>query len=194
MKERIGYVDAAKGLGMLLIMLGHITKYDNPVDLWMSSFKVVIFYIMSGFLMSYTGSVKKRSFGVFMKKTLTSLAIPYVTFSILGIMFKVGCIYVKEKPIKKITKVFWEYLWDSVFLTGINSMWFLPTIFFGEIIFFFLIRSHIAIKLLYSVAGLYAITATNNIIDSFVLRADGKLTQTSIDNIVCRCYRIQTCN
>ena len=32
MKERIGYVDAAKGLGMLLIMLGHITKYDNPVD------------------------------------------------------------------------------------------------------------------------------------------------------------------
>ena len=38
MKERIGYVDAAKGLGMLLIMLGHITKYDNPVDLWMSSF------------------------------------------------------------------------------------------------------------------------------------------------------------
>ena len=183
MKERIGYVDAAKGLGMLLIMLGHITKYDNPVDLWMSSFKVDIFYIMSGFLMSYTESVKKRSFGVFMKKTLTSLAIPYVTFSILGIMFKVGCIYVKEKPIKKITKVFWEYLWDSVFLAGINSMWFLPTIFFGEIIFFFLIRSHIAIKLLYSVAGLYAITATNNIIDSFVLRADGKITQTSIDNI-----------
>lgn len=38
-------------------------------------------------------------------------------------------------------------------------------------------------KLLYSVAGLYAITATNNIIDSFVLRADAKLTQTSIDNI-----------
>ena len=36
---------------------------------------------------------------------------------------------------------------------------------------------------MYSVAGLYAITATNNIIDSFVLRADGKLTQTSIDNI-----------
>ena len=106
MKERIGYVDAAKGLGMLLIMLGHITKYDNPVDLWMSSFKVVIFYIMSGFLMSYTGSVKKRSFGVFMKKTLTSLAIPYVTFSILGIMFKVGCIYVKEKPLKRLRKYF----------------------------------------------------------------------------------------
>ena len=53
MKERIGYVDATKGLGMLLIMFGHVTEYDNPVDLWMSSFKVVIFYIMSGFLMSY---------------------------------------------------------------------------------------------------------------------------------------------
>lgn len=30
MKERIGYVDATKGLGMLLIMFGHVTEYDNP--------------------------------------------------------------------------------------------------------------------------------------------------------------------
>ena len=89
MKERIGYVDATKGLGMLLIMFGHVTEYDNPVDLWMSSFKVVIFYIMSGFLMSYSGSIKKRFFGVFMKKTFISLAVPYISFSILGIMFKV---------------------------------------------------------------------------------------------------------
>ena len=183
MKERIGYVDATKGLGMLLIMFGHVTEYDNPVDLWMSSFKVVIFYIMSGFLMSYSGSIKKRSFGVFMKKTFISLAVPYISFSILGIMFKVGCVYVKMKPMSKITKVFWEYLWDSVFLAGINSMWFLPTIFFGEIIFFFLIRAPKIIKLLYAVAGLYVITAVNNIIDYVGTSMQGRMDQISIDNI-----------
>jgi len=62
MKERIAYVDAAKGLSILMIALGHITKLGNPVDLWMSSFKVSIFYIISGFLMCYSGSVKNRNF------------------------------------------------------------------------------------------------------------------------------------
>lgn len=183
MKERIGYVDATKGLGMLLIMFGHVTKYENPVDLWMSSFKVVIFYIMSGFLMSYSGSIKNRTFGVFMKKTFLSLAVPYISFSILGIMFKVGCVYVKMKPLSKVTKTFWEYLWDSVFLAGINSMWFLPTIFFGELIFFFLIRAHKFIKILYAVGGLYVITAVNRIIENFGIAMNGHMDQKGIDNV-----------
>ena len=183
MKERIGYVDAAKGLGMLLIMFGHVTKYENSIDLWMSSFKVVIFYIISGFLMSYSGSIKKRTFSVFMKKTFMSLVVPYISFSILGIMFKVGCVYVKMKPLSKVTKTFWDYLWDSVFLAGINSMWFLPTIFFGELIFFFLIRTPKFIKILYAVVGLYAVTMTNNIIENFGIAMKGQMDQTSIDNI-----------
>lgn len=183
MKERIKYVDAAKGLGMLLIMFGHVTKYDNPVDLWMSSFKVTIFYIMSGFLMSYSGSIKKRTFGVFMKKTFVSLAVPYISFSILGIIFKVWCVYVKMKPLSKVTKAFWQYLWDSVFLEGINSMWFLPTIFFGEIIFFFLIRAPKFIKILYAAAGLYAVTAVNEIIEHFQLSMKAQMDQISIDNV-----------
>ena len=41
MKERIAYVDAAKGLSILMIALGHITKLGNPVDLWWSSLCVV---------------------------------------------------------------------------------------------------------------------------------------------------------
>lgn len=161
MKERIKYVDAAKGLSILMIMLGHITKEPNAVDMWMSSFKVSIFYIISGFLMSYSGSVKSRTFKEFVSKLTKSLVIPYVTFSVIGVIFKTSCIFLKHKPLAEVFVIFKNYLYDSIFLKGINSMWFLPTLFIGEIIFFWIIRSPKVIKIVYGVAGLFAISAGN---------------------------------
>ncbi len=167
MKERIAYVDAAKGLSILMIALGHITKFGNPVDLWMSSFKVSIFYIISGFLMSYSGSAKSRSFNVFAGKIIKSLGLPYVIFSIAGTLFKAGCVYLKHKPAEKIWDTFLSYLYDSIFLKGVNSMWFIPTLFIGELIFFWLLRSPKAIKILYAAAGLFAIKFSFIINDLF---------------------------
>ena len=157
MKERIAYVDAAKGLSILMIALGHITKLGNPVDLWMSSFKVSIFYIISGFLMCYSGSVKKRNFKEFAGRLLKSLGIPYISFSIIGTLFKTACVYLKHKPSHRVIETFWDYFYDSIFLKGVNSMWFIPTLFIGEIIFFWILRSPKVIKVLYAAAGLFAI-------------------------------------
>lgn len=158
MKERIAYVDAAKGLSILMIALGHITKLGNPVDLWMSSFKVSIFYIISGFLMCYTGSVKKRSFREFTGNIIKSLGVPYLAFSVIGTFFKTACIFLKHKPSAKIWDTFLSYFYDSLFLKGVNSMWFIPTLFIGELIFFWLVRSPKVIKALYAVAGLFAVS------------------------------------
>lgn len=33
-KRRIKYIDLCKGLGILMVTWGHITKLDNPVDTW----------------------------------------------------------------------------------------------------------------------------------------------------------------
>lgn len=158
-RKRLDYVDAAKGLSIIMIMMGHITSYSNPLDNWMSSFKVSVFYIISGFLMCYTGSVKKRSFSVFTGKILRSLAVPYAVFSVLASIYNAAVIFLKHRPLSDAGYVFLESLCDSVFMKGIHSMWFLPTIFFGEIIFFWLVRSPYVIRILYAVAGLFMITA-----------------------------------
>ena len=42
-KRRIKYIDLCKGLGILMVTWGHITKLDNPVDTWAASFKMAIF-------------------------------------------------------------------------------------------------------------------------------------------------------
>lgn len=33
-KRRIKYIDLCKGLGILMVTWGHITKLGNPVDTW----------------------------------------------------------------------------------------------------------------------------------------------------------------
>lgn len=43
--SRIMYIDLCKGLGILMVTLGHITTLANPVDMWMSSMKLSIFLI-----------------------------------------------------------------------------------------------------------------------------------------------------
>ena len=184
MKERIKYIDAAKGIGMLMIMLGHITAYNNPVDTWMSSFKVSIFYIISGFLMSYSGSVKERDFKTYVSKILRNLAIPYVAFSVIGILFKTSVAVLKHKPMAKVIWTLKKCLMDSIFLKGINSMWFIPTLFIGEILFFWLIRSPKIIKIIYGIVGIFAITFSNMFISFLGSTMTGQSVQGLRDDMV----------
>ncbi|MCR5586277.1 MAG: acyltransferase family protein [Lachnospiraceae bacterium] len=165
MKERLKYVDAAKGLSIIMIMLGHITGYSNSLDNWMSSFKVAIFYIISGFLMSYTGSVMNRKFKDFSGHLLKNLMLPYLSFSILAIIADIGILRVKSISFDESAEVVRGLVCDTVFLRGIHALWFLPTIFIGEIIFFILLHSHIAFRMVYAVAGLFSITAFNKLLD-----------------------------
>ena len=47
-KKRLNYLDYAKGIGILLVVLGHI--YNNSVKLWIYSFHMPLFFIISGYL------------------------------------------------------------------------------------------------------------------------------------------------
>ncbi|MCR5624308.1 MAG: acyltransferase [Lachnospiraceae bacterium] len=157
-KKRLNYVDATKGLSILMIMMGHITSYSNPLDDWMSSFKVSIFYIISGFLLCYTQSINKRTFPQFASNLFKNLMIPYISFSIIATIFNIGRMFIEHDSSKKIMDNFLVHIFDFVFLRGIHALWFLPTIFFGEIIFYFLIKWPLFIRVIYSLAALYSIT------------------------------------
>lgn len=50
--QRLGWVDEAKGIGILLIVLGHTSYLFGPVSNVASYFKIAIFYVISGYLTS----------------------------------------------------------------------------------------------------------------------------------------------
>ena len=86
-KRRIKYIDLCKGLGILMVTWGHITKLDNPVDTWAASFKMAIFFVAAGYLIRYADSYRTQTLKGYAVKLLKSLMLPYVLFSILSIGF-----------------------------------------------------------------------------------------------------------
>lgn len=137
-QKRISYIDTAKGIGILLVLIGHSGFPSANLITWISSFHMPLFFILSGILFAHTGAATKKT-KPFLKKKLCSILVPYAAFSILSILASAILDY----------ESFPDYLWIALLQTisfyGISVLWFLPTLFFGEVIFFF-IKKHTSTK------------------------------------------------
>lgn len=136
-KRRIKYIDLCKGLGILMVTWGHITKLDNPVDTWGSSFKMAIFFVAAGYLIRYADSYRTQTFGGYAFKLLKSLMVPYVLFSILSIGFRFATMIMKHRIDIPALK---SYILATITFRGTFALWFLPVLFIAEILFFCLIK------------------------------------------------------
>ena len=96
-KRRIKYIDLCKGLGILMVTWGHITKLGNPVDTWAASFKMAIFFVAAGYLIRYADSYRTQTLKGYAVKLLKSLMLPYVLFSILSIGFRFATMIMKHR-------------------------------------------------------------------------------------------------
>ena len=82
--ERIAYVDAARGLAILCVVLGHLYPGDGVVQ-YISSFHVPIFFILSGLLMAARDGWKTQRLTEFAAKKAKRLLYPYATISALNL-------------------------------------------------------------------------------------------------------------
>ena len=130
-QKRISYIDTAKGIGILLVLIGHSEYPSTNLITWISSFHMPLFFILSGILFAHTGAAAKKTKS-FLKKKFCSILIPYLAFSILSILASAILDY----------ESFPAYLWTALLQTisfyGISVLWFLPALFFCEVIFFFI--------------------------------------------------------
>ena len=128
-KLRLDYLDYAKGLGIILVVLGHIYAYHPRIGrghivVWIYSFHMPLFFIISGMLMKHknTNLTKK-----FFKSRVKGLVIPYVFFCLINSWVKMLLYGFNIKTL---------YLDIIYIITGIGvDMWFLQTLFFAEIFF-----------------------------------------------------------
>jgi acyltransferase len=136
-KQRINWVDIAKGLGIILVVVGH-TKFGY-VD-FIYSFHMPLFFIISGLL--FTSSKCRVSFKDFLADRFKRLIIPYFASCIFFYTFWVllgrhfGENAEKNVPVLK-------PLLGMLYANGINDwlifnvpLWFLPCLFVAELIFF----------------------------------------------------------
>ena len=82
--KRLDYLDYAKGFGIILVVLGHIYDISNPIKIWLYSFHMPLFFIISGLLIRYTNINERDMNGIIVSK-FKSLIIPYIFFELVAI-------------------------------------------------------------------------------------------------------------
>lgn len=136
MKERIEYYDNARGILILLVVLGHILIKANPgwsikpyslACSWINSFHMPAFFLLSGMLFD-CDRWRTSSWGAFLIKRLQTLVVPYLFFEIIGMLYLRFVLHSISLP---------EGLLRIVTLQcNVGADWFLPAMFFAGLLMF----------------------------------------------------------
>lgn len=83
---RIGWVDVARGVGMLLVIAGHAIPKPNPplvaLGKWIYSFHIPLFFFISGMLIKET--TRSLPWKETLARLLRSLMVPYALFGAIA--------------------------------------------------------------------------------------------------------------
>lgn len=133
-KQRIEYVDSAKAILILLVILGHILitlnpEYNKPVlvsaQVFIYTFHVPAFFIIHGVLFD-NEKWKNKSIFCFLRRKVKTLIIPYVFFEVIGIAWKKAiCGQLVSDGIYNLITIG----------CNVGANWFLIAMFFGSILF-----------------------------------------------------------
>lgn len=136
-------IDILKGWSIMAIMLLHYENglFSETVNVWFGSFMVSSFYLTAAWVMTLRPlPTLKDAFS----KLWRSLGWPYISFSLIICLFSTLLCLCGQME--------WEILIRDIYkflcLRGIGTLWFLPALFFGEILFLFFIRKKLPVKFL----------------------------------------------
>jgi hypothetical protein len=143
--QRLTYIDILKGWAILCIVFLHFEKGVIPgwLNVWIGNFMISTFYFTSGWL----AGIKPRDITVkeLARKRWNTLGKPYIYFSILILLFDIVLWAAGHYDMKFIARE----LYKTITLRGIGTLWFLPALFGGEIIFRYLLNKKNTINVLF---------------------------------------------
>ncbi len=140
MKQRLDYIDIAKGLGILTVIYSH-SGGENGLMAYIGGFFIPLFFILSGYTMKETDN---QSFMMFLKKKGQRLLLPYFIFSI--VLLIVYRTFLFTDYIGVLYSRYCFYLFGSeeniYFMRGGNApLWFLTSMFTSYLSFWCLVKT-----------------------------------------------------
>ncbi len=129
--KRIAYLDMARGIGMILVVIGHIEYVNMSLLQFIYAFHMSLFFLISGILI-WEKQEEKNNYIALCKKKLRSILLPYCYFSVLILLVESARLLVKGLNE-------WEnigqMLLQTLCLQGTSTLWFLPALFMSELLF-----------------------------------------------------------
>lgn len=146
-KVRLTYIDIARGIAILLVVIGHMNQFyrnnlniSNPQMLsFIYTFHIPLFFIISGMLISEK-SFKDVSFMKFLVKKIKTLIVPYLFLDITGGLFNV--VVYSNVTLTNIKNIVINTL---TLHCNVGANWFISALFIGEIILYFFMKYYMPI-------------------------------------------------
>ncbi|WP_342042163.1 acyltransferase family protein [Bacillus sp. OTU2372] len=140
MSKRLDWLDIGKGLGMLLVMLGH-ADIPTPLKTYIYTFHMPLFFFLSGYLYN---KEKFPSLKVFFKKRTKSLILPYLSFSFMAYLWFLLLNYIGLVNYKKnlLTPLLGSVIAErkSIWTVHTGALWFVACLFCTELLFYFIAK------------------------------------------------------
>lgn len=139
--KRNNWIDTIKGIGIILIVIGHVNA-PGLLNKLIYGFHVPLFFVVTGYLYN-----KEKWEQIGLKKYITTrfknYIIPYLVMGIINIIvFQLFQVYVKKSTINLWEAMLERFYWLLCTFTGgdkmgVNSpLWFLPCLFISSMLFF----------------------------------------------------------
>ena len=131
-ENRIDAIDWMKGLCIICITLLHIENgiFPNKLNISIGMFMITGFYVTSGWVHGMKAA-NKTVLKVFIQKRWKSLGVPYLWFT--GILILVDFLFYLVGHYE--FDIVLRDIYKSIVLRGIGTLWFLPVLFGGELLF-----------------------------------------------------------
>ena len=161
---RLNYIDFAKGIGIILVILGHISYLSDNSRIFIVSFHMPLFFVISGLLI-YLKNEAGRDFNTLIKLKAKRMMLPYFLYSAAGILIYIVYYLITGRDGGFPTVI--SDIIQTLTLYGFSVMWFLPAIFGAELLFIFLIK-----KTKYPPVIMIVLTAAAMILNTYLERAN----------------------
>ena len=126
--QRIESLDIMKGIGIFLVCLGHCIPQTNyPLNRFLLAFHMPLFFFAAGFTASRSAKATPLSF---LQKRVSRLLPPHLTLLVLTYVgnILISCILLRKKTI------------TEVHIPGVLESWFIPTLFFCNLLMYGILR------------------------------------------------------
>ncbi len=136
-KKRVGYIDVARGIAIICIVLGHLDV--NNINRVVYTFHLPIFFLITGYFISDKDSIQE-----FIRKKVRTLIVPYLITCCVMILaavliaFSTGGFYgagmaVREWGLATVCGSGNVYI-KPIYIRTVGALWFLWATFWGSIL------------------------------------------------------------
>lgn len=128
--DRVRYIDTVKGLSILCITMLHYVHdvIPNSITVYIGSFMITTFYVTAGWVGAMRPST--RTFKELLRRRWTQLGVPYLWWTFFILIFDCILLGLGYYDLRYVG----TEIYKTITLRGIGTLWFLPALFGGELI------------------------------------------------------------